>query len=202
MDALSLAHEIHLTPRLERARLVVAAPLGQRLDVGLLRTVGVAAYVVKPVKRVRLLDTLRAVVRGEDAFDRRTLTAGRTESSPEVTMGSLRILLAEDFVVNQKVALALLRKINQTATVAANGRQVLDLLVGGGFDVILMDCQMPELDGYETTHKIRLEEADGAYGRRVPHFIIALTANAMTEDRDACLAAGMDAFLSKPMQIA
>lgn len=201
MDALSLAHEIHLSPGLERARLVVAAPLGQRLDVGLLRTVGVAAYVVKPVKRVRLLDTLRAVVRGEDAFDRRTLTAGRTESSPEVTMGSLRILLAEDFVVNQKVALALLRKINQTATVAANGRQVLDLLVGGGFDVILMDCQMPELDGYETTHKIRLEEADGAYGRRVPHFIIALTANAMVGDREKCLAAGMDDFLTKPLDL-
>lgn len=202
MDALSLAHEIHITRGLERARLVLASPLGQRLDVGLLRTVGVAAYVVKPVKRVRLLDTLRAVVRGEDAFDRRTLTAGRGDAVPGVTIGSLKILLAEDNLVNQKVALALLRKINQTAIVAANGRQVLDMLAGGGFDVILMDCQMPELDGYETTHKIRLEESDGAYGRRVPHFIIALTANAMVGDREKCLAAGMDDFLTKPLDLA
>jgi PAS domain S-box-containing protein len=201
MDALSLAHEIHLTHGLERARLVLAAPLGQRLEVGLLRTVGVAAYVVKPVKRERLLATLRAVVRGEDAFDRKTLSGGRSDAAPEVTLGSLKILLAEDNVVNQKVALSLLRKLNQSATLAADGRQVLEMVQGGGFDVILMDCQMPELDGYETTHQIRLEEADGTYGRRVPHFIVALTANAMVGDRERCLEAGMDDFLTKPVEL-
>jgi CheY-like chemotaxis protein/HPt (histidine-containing phosphotransfer) domain-containing protein len=161
----------------------------------------VAAYVVKPVKRERLLATLRAVVRGDDAFDRKTLSGGRVEAVPEVTMGSLKILLAEDNVVNQKVAIALLRKLNQTATVAADGRQVLEMVNGGGFDVILMDCQMPELDGYATTHQIRLEEADGTYGRRVPHFIVALTANAMVGDRERCLEAGMDDFLTKPVEL-
>lgn len=201
MDGLSLAHEIHLSQGLERARLVLAAPLGQRMEVGLLRTVGVAAYVVKPVKRARLLETLRAVVRGEDAFDRRTLSGGRGDAATGVTLGALRILIAEDNLVNQRVVLSMLKKLDQTAAIAADGRQVLEMVNTGAYDVILMDCQMPELDGYETTHQIRLEEADGSYGRRVPHFIIALTANAMVGDRERCLAAGMDDFVTKPLEL-
>jgi CheY-like chemotaxis protein/HPt (histidine-containing phosphotransfer) domain-containing protein len=171
------------------------------MEVGLLRTVGVAAYVVKPVKRARLLETLRAVVRGEDAFDRRTLSEGRGDGASDVTLGTLRILIAEDNLVNQRVVLSMLKKLDQTAAIAADGRQVLEMVNRGGYDVILMDCQMPELDGYEATHQIRLEEADGSYGRRVPHFIIALTANAMVGDRERCLAAGMDDFVTKPLEL-
>ena len=201
MDALTLAHEVHGSPGLERARLVLAAPLGQRLDVGLLRTVGVAAHVVKPVKRARLLETLRAVARGEEMSDRRSQSAASVPSHGREGIAGLRILLAEDNIVNQRVALSMLRKLGATAAVAADGRQVLATLSREGFDVILMDCQMPELDGYETTHRVRLEEADGTYGQRVPHFIIALTANAMVGDRERCLAAGMDDFLTKPMEL-
>jgi CheY-like chemotaxis protein/HPt (histidine-containing phosphotransfer) domain-containing protein len=95
----------------------------------------------------------------------------------------------------------MLKKLDQTAAIAADGRQVLEMVHTGAYDVILMDCQMPELDGYETTHQIRLEEADGSYGRRVPHFIIALTANAMVGDRERCLAAGMDDFVTKPLEL-
>lgn len=199
MDALTLAHEIHVSPNLERARLVLAAPLGQRLDVGLLRTVGVAAHLVKPFKRARLVETLRAVVSGEDAFQHRSGPDGRAASG--MTMTGLKILMAEDNVVNQKVALALLRKLNQAATVAADGKQVLEMVATTPYDVILMDCQMPEMDGYETTHRIRLEEANGTYGNRVPHFIVALTANAMVGDRERCLEAGMDDFLTKPLEL-
>ena len=201
MDALTLAHEVHGSPGLERARLVLAAPLGQRLDVGLLRTVGVSAHLAKPVKRSRLLQTLRAVVSGED--DAIARSPARNPASPPAREGlaGLSILLAEDNIVNQRVALAMLRKLGLSAAVASDGRQVLAMLPREPFDVILMDCQMPELDGYETTHRVRLDEADGAFGRRVPHFIIALTANAMVGDRERCLAAGMDDFLTKPMEL-
>ena len=118
-----------------------------------------------------------------------------------MTLGTLRILIAEDNLVNQRVVLSMLKKLDQTAAIAADGRQVLEMVNGGSYDVILMDCQMPELDGYETTHQIRLEESDGRYGRRVPHFIIALTANAMVGDRERCLAAGMDDFVTKPLEL-
>ncbi len=203
MDALTLAHEIHLEQGLECARLVVAAPLGQRLDVSLLRTVGVAAHIAKPVKRARLLETLRAVVRGEEAEERRTVMPVEEASAGQGTaLGSLRILMAEDNLVNQKVALALLKKLGQEAAVAEDGVQALEMLARNAYDVVLMDCQMPEMDGYEATHRIRLEESNGAYGSRVPHFIIALTANAMVGDRERCLAAGMDDFLTKPLELA
>jgi PAS domain S-box-containing protein len=203
MDALSMAHEIHRRPGLEGTRLIVAAPLGQRLDVALLRTVGVAAHLAKPVKRGRLLETLRAVVRGEEAEERRTvMPVMATGLGPGPELGSLRILMAEDNLVNQKVSLALLKKLGQEAAVAQDGREALEMLARDSYDVILMDCQMPELDGYEATHRIRLEESNGAYGTRVPHFIIALTANAMVGDRERCLAAGMDDFLTKPLELA
>ncbi len=199
MDALTLSHEIHVSPGLERAKLVVVAPLGQRLDPGLLRTVGVSAHLVKPVKRARLLETLSAVIRGEDS-EARTRTASAMSPGAGAWSG-IRLLLAEDNVVNQKVALALLRKINLTADVVTNGRLVIEAVSRRPYDLILMDCQMPELDGYETTRRLRREEADGTYGRRTPHYVVALTANAMAGDREKCLASGMDDFLTKPIEV-
>jgi len=200
MDALSLAHEIHLIQGTESVRLIVAAPLGQRLDVSLLRTVGVAAHFAKPVKRSRLLDTLGAVLRGEDVGNRRTLSSAEDAGADDAPgIGSVRILLAEDNLVNQKVVIAVLKKLGLGAEVAQNGQQVLDRVAEELYDVILMDCQMPEMDGYAATHQIRIKEWDGTYGRRVPHYIIALTANAMVGDRERCLAAGMDDFLTKPL---
>ncbi|MFM7103338.1 MAG: response regulator, partial [Verrucomicrobiota bacterium] len=111
----------------------------------------------------------------------------------------LRLLLAEDNLVNQKVALHVLRRLDLAADVAAHGREVLEAVRRQRYDVILMDCQMPELDGYETTRRLRREEADGTYGPRAAHYVVALTANAMAGDREKCLAAGMDDFLTKPM---
>ena len=200
MDALTLSHEIHVSPGLERARLVVVAPLGQRLDPGLLRTVGVSAHLVKPVKRSRLLETLAAVIRGDDAEAR---TSSATAVVPRAGGWSdIRLLLAEDNVVNQNVALALLNKIGLAADVVTNGQRVLEAVARRPYDLILMDCQMPELDGYETTRRLRREEADGTYGRRAPHYVVALTANAMAGDREKCLDAGMDDFLTKPIEVA
>jgi CheY-like chemotaxis protein len=107
----------------------------------------------------------------------------------------LRILLAEDNSVNQMLAVRLLRGLGYTADVAGNGVEAVDAVERGGYDLVLMDVQMPEMDGLEATREIRTRH--GADGPR----IVAMTANAMAEDRDECLAAGMDDYVSKPIRI-
>jgi CheY-like chemotaxis protein len=106
-----------------------------------------------------------------------------------------RVLLAEDNLVNQEVAMAMLQKIGVSARVAANGEDAVSLLYEGSFDLVLMDCQMPIMDGFEATRKIRAREADDK-SAHIP--VVALTANAIMGDREICLAAGMDDYLSKP----
>jgi len=200
MDGLSFAHEVHMRPGLERLKVLLMAPVGQRLDPGLLRTVGVAGALVRPVRRARLREVVGHLLRGEDLLatsEERTValpSGGILASSP------LRLLMAEDNRVNQKVALALLRKLGHTADIVPHGRAVLQAVQTTPYDAILMDCQMPELDGYETTRELRRLEAAGALGRHLPLYVIALTANAMSGDRERCLAAGMDDFLTKPLE--
>ena len=106
----------------------------------------------------------------------------------------MRVLLAEDNAVNQRVALAMLKRIGYQAEAVKNGSEVLAALERGQFDLVLMDCQMPEMDGYEATRAIR--SLDAPY-RNIP--VIALTANAMEGDRQLCLSAGMNAYISKPV---
>ena len=111
---------------------------------------------------------------------------------------ALSFLVAEDNAVNQMIIVAMIRQLGHTVTVAANGREALEALAREHFDVVLMDCNMPELDGLEATRQLRA----GVAGVRDAHVtVIALTANAMDGDREACLAAGMDDFLSKPVSI-
>jgi PAS domain S-box-containing protein len=201
LDGHTVAGVIAKEPPLAGLKVALMAPLGQRLEPELLRGVGVRGYLVKPVKQARLRDCLELMASGGDGLEaafqtRRFHRGGATSERPP-----LRILLAEDNLVNQKVALAQLKRLGYTADVVSNGRRALDALADGAYQIVLMDCQMPELDGYETTHHLRRGEADGLFDHRPPHYIVALTANAMAGDREKCLAAGMDDFLTKPIEV-
>lgn len=154
-----------------------------------------AVYLVKPVRQSELHNIMVSVISGETAGARR-LGQGDAQGG-EAWLPKLkgRVLLAEDNLVNQEVAMAMLQKIGVSARVAANGQDAVNLLCEGSFDLVLMDCQMPVMDGFEATRKIREKETS----HQTAHMpVIALTANAIVGDREICLAAGMDDYLSKP----
>jgi PAS domain S-box-containing protein len=156
-----------------------------------------AAYLNKPLKPSQLLDTLVTIFSGQPTHVRRREETGEVRFDPQ--MGErlpLRILLAEDHPTNQKLALAVLARLSYRADIAGNGLEAIEALERQPYDVVLMDMQMPEMDGLEATRQIRRRW--GAQGG--PH-IIAMTANAMQGDREACLAAGMNDYVSKPIRV-
>jgi GAF domain-containing protein/CheY-like chemotaxis protein len=188
MDGLALATALHAAPAGRDTAVVILSSLGAR-D----RTTGdVSAFLVKPVKPSALYDALV------------TALAGSSGAAPERTSGTgldpdlaarhpLRILLAEDNAVNRKLALRLLSRMGYEAAVATNGLEAIEALARDPYDIVLMDVQMPELDGLEATRRIRRRwQADGPR-------IVAMTANALEGDRETCLAAGMDDYISKPI---
>ena len=154
---------------------------------------GIHAVLSKPVKENTLAATLAALLRPTNG---RSVVAQNDEPNPEGEKKeyALRVLVAEDNVVNQKVALRMLEKLGCRADVAANGLEAVAAVERVPYDLVLMDCQMPELDGYAATRSIRAKEKNGH--RMV---IVAMTANAMEGDRDRCLTVGMDDYLPKPV---
>ncbi len=200
MDGLTLARAIRADPALAATRVVMLTSLGQTFSAEEQAAAGIEAVLVKPVKQSRLFDCLA------DLRQREVLgpTAKKPSTPPNLdpTAGEapLRVILAEDNPVNQKVALAQLRNLGCQADVAANGLEVIAALEHIRYDVVLMDCQMPEMDGYEAAREIRRRERDAAHPVPwpAPIYIVAMTANAMQGDRDKCLAAGMDDYVSKP----
>jgi CheY-like chemotaxis protein/HPt (histidine-containing phosphotransfer) domain-containing protein len=196
MDGLSLARSIKANPVIASTHLVMLTSLGYLPEERRWRDAGIAAYLIKPVKESRLFDTLVSVLRGASHSRRSNTTM---LSRHDVNRRAVRVLVAEDNVVNQKVALRQLQKLGYSADAVANGLEVLQAIKQIPYELILMDCQMPELDGYETTRLIRSEEQRNRRGgSRL--YIIAMTANAMTGDREECLSAGMDDYISKPVR--
>jgi CheY-like chemotaxis protein len=151
---------------------------------------GVAAFLTKPIRGEQLGGALLLI------FGEKEASSSGQISSPAATYSAYRILLAEDNPINQKVALAMLRHLGYQADLAANGREVLSSLEQKAYDVILMDIQMPEMDGLEATRFIRNRLPSASQPR-----IIAMTAYAMKGDREQCLAAGMDDYIGKPVKI-
>lgn len=198
-DGLGLSHEIGQRFRRGPIHITLMAPLGQHFEADALRAAGISGQLVKPLRQARLRDCLRQLASGEGPDWEESRQTGGVAPTRRAT--SFRILLAEDNVVNQKVALAQLKRLGYSAEIAVNGRRALEILRSGNFEVILLDCQMPEWDGYETARELRRLEAHGELGSRRPHYIIALTAHAMPGDREKCVAAGMDDFLTKPLEI-
>ncbi|AOS45152.1 Signal transduction histidine-protein kinase BarA [Lacunisphaera limnophila] len=203
MDGLTLAHAIKADPVLARTHLIMLTSLGHVMTKPELAAQGIDAYLVKPVKQSRLFDCLVDVMgapRAEPAAAKPVLP--RPASPDYVAPAKSRILLAEDNTVNQKVALAQLRKLGHSADAVASGLEAVQAVAAVPYDLIFMDCQMPEMDGYEATQAIRQrEQATAAAGRPAPRVhIIAMTANAMQGDREKCLAAGMDDYVSKPVR--
>jgi CheY-like chemotaxis protein len=149
---------------------------------------GIESYLIKPVKQCELLAAIRRVMTPEAEI----LATSLREQGP---LGQFRILLAEDNPVNQRLAVGLLEKMGHQVTVAQNGREALDLLHDRDFDLVLMDVQMPEMDGFVATRELRKREQ--GQQRHIP--VVAMTAHAMKGDRETCIAAGMDGYIAKPI---
>ncbi|HWN96846.1 MAG TPA: response regulator [Methylomirabilota bacterium] len=204
MDGLTLARAIKNDPAICHTKLVLLTSLGEQLDAAALQATGIGACLIKPAKQSQLFDCLVTALQGVPAVISRELETARPADAPSESAARVRILLADDNDINQQVALGQLGKLGYTADVVANGREVLETLQRTAYDIVLMDCMMPEIDGYKATARVREFEQQRApgfeAGRRV--HIIAMTANAMQGDRGKCLAAGMDDYVSKPVQMA
>jgi CheY-like chemotaxis protein len=204
MDGMTLARAIKADPAIASARLIILTSMGHMHTQEELKAAGVDAYLVKPVKQSRLFDCVISVlghVAAEHVFTSPAKDEPAADEPDELASSrQARILLAEDNIVNQKVALAQLRGLGFSADAVVNGREVLEALKQVPYDIIFMDCQMPELDGYEASQQIRQAERASQASWPVPVRIVAMTANAMTGDREKCIAAGMDDYLSKPVR--
>jgi two-component system, sensor histidine kinase and response regulator len=193
-DGFSLAERIRQDRRLAGATIMMLTSSGQRGDVARCRELGIAVYLIKPVRQSELLEAILSVLGRSFPSSKRTAVV--TRHTLRENRRKLHILVAEDNVVNQHLAVRLLEKRGHVVAVASNGREALDLLKESKFDVVLMDVQMPEFNGFQATATIRDEEKSS--GEHLP--IVAMTAHAMQGDRERCLEAGMDAYISKPIQ--
>ncbi len=194
MDGFATAAKIKQDPELPTATIMMLTSGGQRGDADRCRQLGISAYLSKPVRQWELREAVLRVLglrpqKGETA---RLVTRHSLQETPK----RLRVLLAEDNAVNRELTLRILSKRGHSVVCAGTGKQALEALEKQAFDVILMDVQMPEMDGFEATAEIRKREV--VTGTRIP--IIAMTAHAMKGDRERCLSAGMDAYISKPIQ--
>jgi signal transduction histidine kinase/DNA-binding response OmpR family regulator len=185
MDGLALAHAVRADPALAATRLVMLTSVAGDGEAGRAREAGVLAWLSKPIRRAELYACLSGGA----------IEPQSGHAAPEPQRRG-RLLIAEDNAMNQEILLAMLEDTGYAVRLARNGRVALEMLDTEDFDAVLMDCQMPEMDGFEATRRLRAREAERG-ARRLP--VIALTANAIRGDRERCLEAGMDDYLSKPV---
>jgi PAS domain S-box-containing protein len=196
MDGFGLIELIRQRPNLSTATIMMLTSAGQRGDAAHCRELGVAAYLMKPIRQSELREAIARVVGAREQQHAVPLITRFSLATALAPATCLRVLLAEDNLVNQKVVTHLLEKRGHRVVVASNGREALDALEKETFDLVLMDVQMPDMDGLETTAAIREKEKES--GAHQP--VVALTANAMKGDREQCLVAGMDSYLTKPIR--
>jgi two-component system, sensor histidine kinase and response regulator len=201
---LGLAEEIRSGGRNPATKLVMLTSLNLHLDLEAWHRSGVDSYLVKPIKQSRLLECLTTVLAGSGTAG---LPMALSEPGYPRGLSSLvrprhvRVLVAEDNVVNQKIALRQLKKLGYSADAVANGLEAVDAVGRIPYDIVLMDCQMPEMDGYEATRRIRQAETESPRPGHPPVYVIAMTANALEGNRESCLGAGMNDFVSKPVRL-
>jgi CheY-like chemotaxis protein/HPt (histidine-containing phosphotransfer) domain-containing protein len=223
MDGETLGRAIKRDPRIQDTRLVMCTSLGQTGNDQRWADIGFVAVLTKPVRRQELHNALGAAMRGASASNLRAVTPARL--AVNYHFDPARVLVAEDNITNQQVAVGILKNLGLRAEVAANGFEALQALETIPYDLVLMDVQMPELDGFSATRQIRaaeqsrLQVGGNGCGREEklakpvvfslslhpaapPHLpIIAMTAHALQGDREKCLRAGMDAYLTKPIEV-
>ena len=200
MDGEALGRSIKSDPRLAGMQLIMLTSMGTRGDAQRFGKAGFSAYLSKPTRFLELRDVLSAVAGGigGGAADQTAIITRHSvrENIPSFDGKKVRILIAEDNITNQQVVLGVLRKLGLSADAVGNGKEVLQVLENLSYDLVLMDVQMPEMDGYEATMRIRNDPSLHRVSR-MP--IIAMTANAMAGDREKCLDSGMDDYLTKPI---
>jgi signal transduction histidine kinase/DNA-binding response OmpR family regulator len=212
MDGSELGRRIKADPSLHSTLMVIVTSLGHRGDAGKLEKIGFAGYLTKPLRQSQLRDCLKLVLgrANQTSEDFETSEVWDLKKTPEVSRGivtrhtiaetarhCVRILLADDNSINQKVAQGILGKLGLRADVVANGLEAVRALELIDYDLVLMDCLMPEMNGFEATAMIR-DPSSKVHNHKVP--IIAMTANAMKGDREECIKADMDDYLSKPVK--
>ena len=199
-DGIDLARQIDEHRRLRKVRLPVlilsSAPRAEAFAGRVVPEHWIDAYLLKPARQAQMFNALLDALAPERPFHLTGPESVARPGSMQSHSGKLRILLAEDNEINQKIAMRMLERMGRTATLVDNGMRAYELALTAEFDCVLMDVQMPELDGLEATRRI----AAAMTGERMP-YIIAMTANAMAGDREICVAAGMHDYISKPVQM-
>jgi CheY-like chemotaxis protein len=196
MDGFGLVERIRKMEGLSEVAILMLTSAGNKGDALRCRELNLAVYLVKPVRRSDLRDAIARVLETRKHQPAPVLATGVPRENDRPSGKSWRILLAEDNRVNQALATKLLEKRGHEVIVVENGQEALAALDQSTFDLVLMDVQMPLVDGIEATIAIRAKETGTAFHQRV----IALTAHAMKGDQERCLAAGMDGYLSKPIR--
>jgi CheY-like chemotaxis protein/HPt (histidine-containing phosphotransfer) domain-containing protein len=196
MDGVSLASAIKADPNLKDIYLLLLTSMGKQNDSTKMKEIGFSAFLTKPVRQSNLFDSLSAVLTGKNILQGQETQPVFTPESFSVNRKPVRILLAEDNVVNQNVAVGILKKLGLRADAVANGAEAVKALETIPYDLVLMDVQMPVMDGLEATRQIRARYSE-VLNHQIP--VIAMTAGIMHDDREQCFDAGMNDYVSKPV---